>query len=161
MKKLLLMVVICICAGCSNLVNSQSTISVDVEMLSDHHYNSMVKKYSLEHIGKKDFYEMEVAFEWSETGELQNFQPQFITNWEEIINSYEGQSGYFPVEEKVNVDYEKNSAFYQVTFIFYAANSNEEKLRALFENEKFIVSRTENDELAQDIISIGNLINLD
>ena len=73
MKKLLLMVFICICTGCSNLINSQLTISVDVEMLSDHQYKSMVEKYSLEHIGQKDFYEMEVAFEWSEKGELQNF----------------------------------------------------------------------------------------
>ena len=61
----------------------------------------------------------------------------------------------------MNVDYEKNSAFYQVSFMFYAENSDEEKLRALFENEKFTVSRTENDELMQDIISISNLINLD
>ena len=161
MKKLLLMVVICICAGCSNLINSQLTISVDVEMVSDFHYKSMVERYALEHIGQKDFYKMEVAFEWSETGVLQNFQPQFITNWEEIIHSYEGESGYFPVEEKVNVDYEKNSAFYQVSFMFYAENSDEEKLRALFENEKFTVSRTENDELMQDMISISNLINID
>ena len=159
MKKLFLMVVICICAGCSNLINSQSTISVDVEMLSDQNYKSMVEKYSFEHIGQKDFYEMEVAFEWCEKGELKNFQPHFIMNWEEIIRSYDGQSGYFPVVEKVNVDYEKNSAFYQVKFMFYAENSDEEKLRALFENEKFIVSRTENDEVVQDIISISNLIN--
>ena len=161
MKKLLLMVVICICAGCSNLINSQSTISVDVEMLSDQNYKSMVEKYTLEHIGQKDFYEMEVAFEWNEKGELRNFQPQFITNWEEIVNSYEGESGYFPVEEKVNVDYEKNEAFYQVKFIFYAENSDEEKLRALFENEKFIVSRMGDGELVEDRFSINNLINLD
>lgn len=161
MKKLLLMTIIFICVGCSNLIGSTMSISGDIEMVSDHNYKSMVGKHSLEHIGQEDIYEMEVAFEWSEKGEFKNFQPQFITNWEEIINSYEGESGYFPVEEKVNVDYEKNSAFYQVKFIFYAENSDEEKLRALFENEKFIVSRIENGELAQDRISISNLINLD
>lgn len=161
MKKLLLMVVICICAGCSNLISGTASINGNIEMLSDHHYKSMIEKYSLEHIGQKDFYEMEVAFEWSEKGELKNFQPQFITNWEEIVNSYEGESGYFPVEEKVNVDYEKNEAFYQVKFIFYAENSDEEKLRALFENEKFIVSRGEKGELVEDRFSINNLINLD
>ena len=61
----------------------------------------------------------------------------------------------------MNVDYEKNSAFYQVSFMFYAENSDEEKLRALKKKKKFTVSRTENDELMQDIISISNLINLD
>ena len=49
----------------------------------------------------------------------------------------------------------------EISFMFYAENSDEEKLRALFENEKFIVSRTENDELMQDTIFISNLINLD
>ena len=160
MKKLLLMIIICICVGCSNLISSTMSISGDIERVSDKNYKSVVEKYSLEHIGQEDMYEMEVAFEWEEKGELKNFQPQFITNWEEIIDSYEGESGYFPVEEKVNVDYEKNKAFYQVKFIFYAENSDEEKLRALFENEKFIVSRMVNGELAEDRISIINLINL-
>lgn len=155
------MAVICICAGCSNLISSTASISGSIEMVSDQNYKSMVEKYSLEHIEQEDMYEMEVAFEWSEKGELQNFQPQFITNWEEIVNSYEGESGYFPVEEKVNVDYENNSAFYQVKFIFYAENSDEEKLRTLFENEKFIVSRMGNGKLAEDRLSINSLINLD
>ena len=161
MKKLLLIVVICICVGCSNLISGTASISGNIEMVSDQNYKSMVEKYSLEHIGQKDFYEMEVAFEWNEKGELRNFQPQFITNWEEIVNSYEGESGYFPVEEKVNVDYEKNEAFYQVKFIFYAENSDEEKLRALFENEKFIVSRMRDGELAEDRFAINSLINFD
>ena len=161
MKKLLLMVVICICVGCSNLISGTGSISGNIETVSDQNYKSMVEKYSLEHIGQKDFYEMEVAFEWSEKGELRNFQPQFITNWEEIVNSYEGESGYFPVEEKVNVDYEKNEAFYQVKFIFYAENSDEEKLKALFENEKFIVSRMGDGELAEDRFAINSLINID
>ena len=161
MKKLLLIVVICICVGCSNLISGTASISGNIEMVSDQKYKSMVEKYSLEHIGQKDFYEMEVAFEWSEKGELKNFQPQFITNWEEIINSYEEESGYFPVEEKVNVDYEKNEAFYQVKFIFYAENSDEEKLKALFENEKFIVSRMGDGELAEDRFAINSLINID
>ena len=86
MKKLLLIVVICICVGCSNLIRGTASISGNIEMVSDQKYKSMVEKYSLEHIGQKDFYEMEVAFEWSEKGELRNFQPQFITNWEEIVN---------------------------------------------------------------------------
>mgnify|MGYP003499955018 FL=1 len=161
MKKLLLMVVICICVGCSNLISGTGSISGNIETVSDQNYKSMVEKYSLEHIGQKDFYEMEVAFEWSEKGELRNFQPQFITNWEEIVNSYEGESGYFPVEEKVNVDYEQNEAFYQVKFIFYAENSDEEKLKALFENEKFIVSRMGDGELAEDRFAINSLINID
>ena len=160
MKKLLLIVVICICVGCSNLISGTASISGNIEMVSDQNYKSMVEKYSLEHIGQKDFYEMEVAFEWNEKGELRNFQPQFITNWEEIVNSYEGESGYFPVEEKVNVDYEKNEAFYQVKFIFYAENSDEEKLKALFENEKFIVSRMGDGELAEDRFTINSLINI-
>ena len=161
MKKLLLMVVICICVGCSNLISGTASINGNIEMVSHQNYKSMIEKYSLEHIAQKDFYEMEVAFEWSEKGELRNFQPQFITNWEEIVNSYEGESGYFPVEEKVNVDYEKNEAFYQVKFIFYAENSDEEKLKALFENEKFIVSRMGDGELAEDRFGINSLINLD
>lgn len=39
--------------------------------------------------------------------------------------------------------------------------SGAKKLRALFKNEKFIVSRIENGEVAEDRISISNLINLD
>ena len=61
----------------------------------------------------------------------------------------------------MNVDYEKNEAFYQVKFIFYAENSDEEKLKALFENEKFIVSRMGDGELAEDRFAINSLINID
>ena len=161
MKKLLLMAIICICVGCSNLISSTASISGNIEMVSDQNYKSMVEKYSLKHIDQEHMYEMEVVFEWSAKGDFQNFQPQFITNWEEIVNSYEGESGYFPVEEKVNVDYEKNEAFYQVKFIFYAENSDEEKLKALFENEKFIVSRMGEGELAEDCFTINSLINPD
>lgn len=66
MKKLLLMVIIFICVGCSNVIGSTMSISGDIEMVSDPNYKSMVEKYSLEHIGQEDIYEMEVAFEWSE-----------------------------------------------------------------------------------------------
>lgn len=156
MKKWLLLLIL-LCAGCSS---SDYSLSGSFEQVSQKEYKSIIKKYELSKIERKDFFEVSIAFEWKSNKNIKHFNVYLIDNLEEVIGEYDGASGYFLKSTRSNIDYEKFTVVYETTFIFYAKNSNEAKIRELFEGEKFIVSRVEDGKEVQDIIGINSLINL-
>ncbi|MEG0450285.1 MAG: hypothetical protein RR595_10545 [Lysinibacillus sp.] len=161
MRKLLMIVIACVCSGCSFIEVATAKVDGGINVLPEKEYKNLIEQYSIENIEREDFYEMEVSFEWSTEVEITDFRPIFIKDWESIIQSYDGETGYFISEENSDVDYEKNKASYHVEFIFYAKDSDEKKLKELFENKKFVVVININGEEALDEYGISSLINLD
>lgn len=156
MKKWLILVML-LCAGCSS---SDYSLSGSFEQISQKEYKSMIKKYELSNIERKDFYEVSIVFEWESNKKIKHFNVYLIDNLEEIIEKYDGASGYFSKSTISNIDYEEFTVSYEAIFVFYAKNSNGAKIKKLFEGEKFIVSRVEDGKEVQDIIGIDSLINL-
>ncbi|WP_332645354.1 hypothetical protein [Lysinibacillus sp. 54212] len=156
MKKWLILVIL-LCAGCSS---SDYSLSGSFEQISQKEYKSMIKKYELNNIERKDFYEVSIVFEWKSNKKIKHFNVYLIDNLEEIINEYDGASGYFSKSTISNIDYEEFTVAYETQFLFYAKNSNGAKIKELFRGEKFIVSRVEDGKEVQDIIGIDSLINV-